>query len=117
VDLPTLEDCLAKLPDLHQQMEVRLARVLGEYRVSKKYLKLKFNDFVSTTIEAMSPATELEGYVQLCREAHARGNRPVRLIGLGVRLERGGGQGDGVQEQDADYVRQPQRRQLTLPLE
>jgi DNA polymerase-4 len=117
VDLPTLEDCLAKLPDLHQQMEVRLARVLGEYRVSKKYLKLKFNDFVSTTIEAMSSATELEGYVLLCREAHARGNRPVRLIGLGVRLERGGGQGDGVQEQDADYVRQPQRRQLTLPLE
>ena len=41
----------------------------------------------------------------------------MRLIGLGVRLERAGTPGDGVREQDADYVRQPQRRQLTLPLE
>ena len=65
----------------------------------------------------MSPATELEGYILLCREAHARGNRPVRLIGMGVRLERGGGQSDGVQEQDAAYDLQPRHRQMVLPLE
>ncbi len=112
-DLPTLDAVLAELPELHRQMLARLQHALGQYRVSKKYLKLKFDNFVSTTIEATSIETDLAGYERLCREAHARGNRAVRLIGLGVRLEPLG----GVQEPASPYALHPQRRQLPLPLE
>jgi DNA polymerase-4 len=112
-DLPTLEAVLAELPELHRQMLARLQHALGQYRVSKKYLKLKFDNFVSTTIEASSLETDLTGYEQLCREAHARGDRAVRLIGLGVRLEPLG----GVQESASSYTLHPARRQLPLPLD
>ena len=94
-------------------MLARLQNALAQYRVSKRFLKLKFDNFVSTTIEAASSGTDLAGYEQLCREAHARGDRPVRLIGLGVRLEPLG----GVQQSASPYAVHPERRQLPLPLE
>ncbi|MEY3668020.1 MAG: hypothetical protein RL572_1560 [Pseudomonadota bacterium] len=113
VDLPSLDAVLAELPQLHRQMLARLQNALAQYRVSKRFLKLKFDNFVSTTIEAASSGTDLAGYEQLCREAHARGDRPVRLIGLGVRLEPLG----GVQQSASPYAVHPERRQLPLPLE
>ena len=111
-DLPNLQACLDKLPELHAQLETRLQRVQTDYYVSKKYVKLKFNDFVSTTIEAMSAMTELEGYIALCSEAFIRGNRPVRLLGLGVKLELK--QSNSVDSQQDPH---PRRRQLPLRLE
>jgi DNA polymerase-4 len=113
VDLPSLDAVLAELPQLHRQMLARLQNALAQYRVSKRFLKLKFDNFVSTTIEAASSGTDLAGYEQLCRAAHARGDRPVRLIGLGVRLEPLG----GVQQSASPYAVHPERRQLPLPLE
>lgn len=86
-DLPDLAACLACLPELHEQLEARLAPVSHDYCISKKIVKLKFNDFVSTTIEMMSQDTTMADYIRLCTEAFARGNRPVRLLGLGVKLE------------------------------
>ncbi len=86
-DLPTLEACLEKMPELHAQLESRLSRVLQNYQVTKKYVKLKFNDFVTTTIETVSVDTDMAGYLTLCSDAFTRGNRPVRLLGLGVKLE------------------------------
>lgn len=86
-DLPDLQSCLAQLPQLHEQLESRLRQVTHDYYVSKKYLKIKFSDFVSTTIETLSCDTALQDYNSLCGEAFARGNRSVRLLGLGVKLE------------------------------
>jgi len=111
-DLPNLQACLDKLPELHEQLETRLQRVQTDYYVSKKYVKLKFNDFVSTTIESMSITTELEGYIALCSDAFVRGNRPVRLLGLGVKLELK--QADKADTQQSTH---PSKRQLRLRLE
>lgn len=86
-DLPSLEACLAKLPELHTQLLTRLSRIEDHYYVSKNYLKLKFNNFVSTSVETISQSTELEDYMTLGKEAYARGKRPVRLVGIGVKLE------------------------------
>ncbi len=86
-DLQDVEACLAKLPALHKQLLTRLGKVETDYYISKKYFKLKFDNFVSTTIETMSNDTELAGYLTLCQEAFTRGNRPVRLVGMGVKLE------------------------------
>lgn len=111
-DLPNLQACLDKLPELHEQLETRLQRVHSDYDVSKKYVKLKFNDFVSTTIEAMSISTELEGYIALCSDAFVRGNRPVRLLGLGVKLEL-----KANNKPKPQLSTHPSKRQLRLRLE
>lgn len=111
-DLPDLEACLSKLPHLHEQLLTRLGKVETDYFISKKYLKLKFNNFVSTTIEAMSSNTELDDYTHLCKEAFTRGNRPVRLVGMGVKLEP-----KSVKESAGTKGNDPRKRQLRLGFE
>jgi DNA polymerase-4 len=87
IDLSDLDSCLKKIPELHEQLLLRLSNVLDRYRISKQYVKIKFNDFVSTTAEEISTLSAIERFEALCIEAHSRGNRPVRLIGVGVKLE------------------------------
>lgn len=86
-DLATVEDCLNHLASLHAQMQHRLQRVESRYRVTRKFVKLKFNNFVTTTMERQALESGIEGYEHLTREAWQRQARPVRLMGVGVRLE------------------------------
>ena len=111
-DLLSLEACLEHLPELHEQLLQRLRRVEDEYRISKKYMKLKFEDFVSTTVESISCETDIEGYIALCTEGYSRGNRPVRLLGLGVKLEP-----IGSASATEAFIKNPLSRQLPLRLE
>lgn len=85
-DLPSLDACLGQLPSLFQQLQARQRRLDAHYRVVKAFVKVKFNDFVSTTLESIEVGQSLEDYRQLCSQAWQRGDRPVRLLGLGVRL-------------------------------
>ena len=111
-DLLSLEACLEHLPELHEQLLQRLRRVEDEYRISKKYMKLKFEDFVSTTVESISCETDIEGYIALCTEGYSRGNRPVRLLVLGVKLEP-----IGSASATEAFIKNPLSRQLPLRLE
>lgn len=86
-DLPDLAACLAALPPLLDKLAQRLGRLEGEYRVSKPFVKLKFQDFTQTTLEQAGAPITPSGFENLCAQAFARGNRPVRLIGVGVRLD------------------------------
>lgn len=85
-DLPDLAACLAALPPLLDKLAERLGRLEGDYRVSKPFIKLRFQDFTQTTLEQAGAPITPSGFERLCAEAFARGNRPVRLIGVGVRL-------------------------------
>lgn len=85
-DLPDVEGCLGQLPALLQSLVRRLRRLEDEYQVVKAFVKLKFDDFSSTTLERTGSQVRLEDYSELCREAFERGDRPVRLLGLGVRF-------------------------------
>jgi len=85
-DLPDIDACLAELPALYQQMLQRLQPSRARYRISKAFIKLRFNSFVSTTVERMAEDTDPQIYDRLLREGWERHARPVRLIGLGVRL-------------------------------
>ena len=86
-DLPDLQACLAALPPLLDKLALRLGRLESEYRISKPFVKLKFENFTQTTLEQAGTPITPSGFEQLCRQAFARGNRPVRLIGVGVRLD------------------------------
>lgn len=91
VDLVTLDQCLAELPALLQQLQRRLENHNQRGSINKQFVKLKFNNFVSTTVEQVSPAADLDGYRALCRTGFSRTGLPVRLLGVGVRLRTHGG--------------------------
>ncbi len=90
VDLLTLEQCLNMLPDLLGQLQRRLGSRNVKHAINKQFIKLKFNNFISTTVEQLAPAPELDGYIALCRTGYQRGDLPVRLLGLGVRFRQQG---------------------------
>ncbi|MDP9534524.1 DNA polymerase IV [Pseudomonas protegens] len=92
VDLPDLDSCLQKLPELMETLAGRIARIDSSYRPGKPFVKVKFHDFTQTTLEQAGAGRDLESYRQLLTQAFKRGGKPVRLLGIGVRLQdlRGG---------------------------
>ncbi|MEE4461040.1 DNA polymerase IV [Azotobacter chroococcum] len=92
-DLPDLAACLERLPPLLEELDGRLARLDDSYRPDKPFVKMKFHDFTQTTLEQAGAGRDLDGYRRLLGAAFARGARPVRLLGVGVRLlDRRGGE-------------------------
>lgn len=85
-DLPNISTCLEQLPSLFSQLQGRLEAMDDSYRVIKAFVKVKFNDFDSTTLERLGASARLSHYRELLAEAHERGQKPVRLLGLGVRF-------------------------------
>ena len=85
-DLPDLDSCRARIPALIESLERRLQRLDDDYRIQNCFLKMKFNDFSQTTIERQQTAPSYDDFAMLCEEAWQRGDRPVRLLGIGARL-------------------------------
>lgn len=85
-DLPDLAACLLHLPALLEELETRLHRLDDRYCAGKPFVKLKFHDFTQTTLEQAGAGRDLNSYSRLLGSAYVRGNKPVRLIGIGVRL-------------------------------
>ncbi|MBM7059788.1 DNA polymerase IV [Pseudomonas sp. UL073] len=85
-DLPDLGACLERLPELLEQLSVRMARLDSSYRPDKPFVKIKFHDFTQTTLEQAGASRDLDSYRLLLGQAYARGEKPVRLLGVGVRL-------------------------------
>lgn len=85
-DLPNVDSCIRQLPELMQQLSLRLRQLEDDYRVVKLLLKMKFADFSCTTIERGANIVSLSELQELCMEAHARFMLPVRLLGVGVRF-------------------------------
>lgn len=90
-DLPDLAACLERLPQLLEELDGRLARLDDSYRPDKPFVKVKFHDFTQTTLEQAGAGRGLDSYRRLLGAAFARGARPVRLLGVGVRLLDGRG--------------------------
>ena len=47
-------------------------------------LKMRFNNFETTTAQQAGRQLDLAVYRELCRRAYVRRERPVRLLGLGM---------------------------------
>lgn len=86
-DLSNAQACFTRLPILFQQLVERYEKVDSSYQVSRHYLKMRFSDFTSTTIERKLPdGMTLEGYASLCEQAWQRSEQGVRLLGIGLRF-------------------------------
>jgi DNA polymerase-4 len=85
-DVPDLPACLALLPELMTHLQGRIKRNGAEKFINKLFVKIKFSDFQQTTVECVGHAPNLETYGRLMETGWQRASRPVRLLGVGVRL-------------------------------
>nr|WP_298414260.1 DNA polymerase IV [uncultured Halomonas sp.] len=84
-DLAGLAECRAELPTLIERLGQRLERH-GNPAIKGLFVKVRFNDFSTTTLEGMGRQASTERFLALLDEAWKRRSRPVRLLGVGVRL-------------------------------
>lgn len=114
-DLLTLEECLQAVPHLYRDWEKRMSR--GDYREKIRgfVVKVKFFDFKGTTHEVSSPRWPSErDFSELLKKAWGRREKPVRLIGLGVRLA--GDESDSRDEENGHEAEEKRPWQLSFRL-
>jgi DNA polymerase-4 len=85
-DVPGLAECLALLPGLYEHLQGRIKRAGAEKLVNKLFVKIKFADFQQTTVECVGHAPHMATFARLMETGWQRASRPVRLLGVGVRL-------------------------------
>ncbi len=85
-DLPNINACLQRLPELYTELTQRLSKISGDYWVTKAFVKVKYSDFSSTTLERVGTQPRMADYQSLIQEAVLRKPLPVRLLGVGVRF-------------------------------
>ncbi len=104
IDLPDLAACLEALNPLYQGLLTRFARAKTKSQEKAKrlgvaaqslqpkslVLKMRFSNFVTTTAQTLGTKPDIAVYCQLCERAYLRGERPVRLLGLGLAFDVGG---------------------------
>jgi len=88
-DPETMAQALALLLD---ELETRFHKIEEQYRAHKRFVKVKFNNFTQTTMEEVISENgehwlNERAFMALLARAWQRGQRPVRLLGAGLRLE------------------------------
>jgi DNA polymerase IV len=86
IDLTSLAQCEARIPDLFEELIADLKRTGGQDRVKAVFVKIRFADFTRTTVERAGLPLEVESFLRLLREGLQRKDLGVRLLGLGVRF-------------------------------
>lgn len=87
-DLANLEACHDALPDLIVDLKKRLTPHLTQYKINKLMVKVKFHDFEMTTVETRAHEIDPTQLNQLLQAGFNRGNKPVRLLGIGVGFDK-----------------------------
>ncbi len=97
----TFTDNLRQLDDIESALEMMLPileqrfQPFGQRKIKSVFLKLRFADFSTTTVEAAqtsNPSLGLQAcldrslFIPLLHEALRRGQCNIRLLGIGVRL-------------------------------
>lgn len=85
-DLLSIDACLSMLADLLVQLQGRLDALDDSYKITKVFVKVKFSDFYSTSLERLAQVISLAQYSEMMTVAVGRSDQGVRLLGLGVRF-------------------------------
>lgn len=88
-DLPDMAACQTVMAALVADLNRRLARKARRKPIHKLFIKIRYSDFSTHTLERVrDQVTEpaLEDYLPLLAELVTNRERPVRLLGLGVRF-------------------------------
>lgn len=86
-DIDGYEQCVAMIEQLYPKLLKRIEGAETTNEIVKQGIKLKFDDFQSTSVEKISTEANHPLYLTLLSQALARSNgRKIRLIGLNVSL-------------------------------
>ncbi len=85
-DLISLPECLKQLPILLDELQKRFKKYDENQAIIGFFVKLKFSDFTQTTIEQRIVSYDATLFNDLLVEGFNRGRKPVRLLGIGYRL-------------------------------
>lgn len=86
-DLQDLQSCIENVPRLYDEFQRRFERIRPLYKIKNLFVKIKFYDFQQTTLEKQNYNIPGESaFSALLTEAYEKHSKPVRLLGLGVRL-------------------------------
>ncbi|MBB3047656.1 DNA polymerase-4 [Litorivivens lipolytica] len=86
-DLPTRKACQSQLPNLLSKLEERLANLTRRGAITGHFVKLKSKDFETTTVDRqLLGGLDTHEFVEMMDEAWARYQKPVRLLGVGLRF-------------------------------
>jgi DNA polymerase-4 len=88
-DLPDLASCQQRLPEVLRTLIERVKRAKADRNIDKLFIKLRFADFKRTTVECVGTRLDVAVFERLLATGFERGNRPVRLLGAGVRVSDG----------------------------
>ncbi len=88
-DLPDKRACESVMASLVADLNLRLSRKAARKPIHKLFIKIRYSDFSTHTLERVreqirEPA--MEDYQPLLDELVTNAERPVRLLGLGVRF-------------------------------
>jgi DNA polymerase IV len=89
-DLVNIEECQMMLGLLLADLFADLSRLKKPRSIERLFVKLKFADFSKTSVERGGERPEENLYRALLDEGFARGGKPVRLLGVGVRFREAG---------------------------
>ena len=87
-DLPDYAACVDALSALLDELEQRIDRAQCRDLITHRTLKMRFTGFETTTVASIGTQTDHEAYEALLHTAWQRKCKPVRLLGVGVKLER-----------------------------
>ena len=98
-DITAPEDMQLAVADIVRELQHRFGKIADRYMPVKRVVKVKFRDFKQTTLEEILPDDgshwdDISAYQRLLQGAWARGGRPVRLLGAGLRLKPLGDEND-----------------------
>jgi DNA polymerase-4 len=88
-DLPDKNACDSVMASLVADLNLRLGRKAGPKPIHKLFIKIRYSDFSTHTLERVRDQVqqpEPEDYQPLLDELVTNTERPVRLLGLGVRF-------------------------------
>ena len=85
-DLKNADECLSYFPELLAQFSARFERIEDKTFADIKsiFVKIKFNDFTVTTIQAPLKQLNQTEFEHLFQQRFEQQPKPVRLLGIGV---------------------------------
>ena len=92
-DLPDMAACEMVMASLVADLNLRLSRRARQKPIHKLFIKIRYSDFSTHTLERVREQVRepaLEDYLPLLAELVTNRERPVRLLGLGVRFRNDG---------------------------
>ena len=88
-DLPDMAACQTVMASLVADLNLRLSRKARRKPIHKLFIKIRYSDFSTHTLERVREQVKepaLDDYLPLLAELVTNRERPVRLLGLGVRF-------------------------------